>query len=208
MLEKIREVLSQFVFLSPKDILQLASIVKLKSLKKGDYFVREGDLNYNSAKVISGLLAHYVIDKNGEVKTLLFVPEKRYSGSLQTTLNNQPADENIVALEDSLLLICDVRSLDSLAKENIRIQRLMAHSYKDIITEAAARIKFLIAHSEEERYLNFIMTYPNLEKRVKQKDLATFLGVTPSSLSRIKARVNQEKTGTIQVEMSKRTRNE
>jgi CRP-like cAMP-binding protein len=189
MIEKIRELFTEYTFLNPKDLFQLATIMKLKHITMGEHLVRDGELNYNGYRVIKGLLAHYIIDKNGEKKTLLFVPEGRVSGSMQTTLYKKPADENIIALENSLLVSCDTRELEKLASENIRILKIINQSWKDIILDAATRIKFLIAHSPEERYLHFTKTYPNLEQRIKQKDLATFLGVTVSSLSRIRARI-------------------
>lgn len=189
MIEKVEDTLKEFTFLSPKDLFQLASIIKLKRIAKGEHFLREGDLNFNGVKVITGLLAHYVIDRNGVEKTLLFVPEGRFSGSLQTTINKKPSDENIIALENSLLVTCDIRKLEKLASENIKILKILNHSRGEIILEAAKRIKFLIAHNEEERYLDFTKSYPNLEQRVRQKDLASFLGITVSSLSRIRARI-------------------
>ncbi len=189
MLEKIEGIFNEYRFLNPKDLFQLASIIKLKHISKGEHFVREGEYNYNSVKVINGLLAHYIIDKNGFEKILLFVPEGRFSGSLQTTMNRKPADENIIALENSLLVTCDMRELEKLASENIRILKMLNNNFKEIILDAATRIKFLIAHSPEECYLHFTETYPNLEQRLKQKDLASFLGITVSSLSRIRARI-------------------
>jgi CRP-like cAMP-binding protein len=192
MLEKVKEVLKEFYFLSPKDILQLASIAKLKHMTKGEHLVKVGEYNYQAVKVISGLLSHYVIDKNGYERTLLFVPEKNNSGSLQTTINGKPADENILVLENSILLVMDIRELEKLAINNISILKLINQSYKEIITEAASRIRFLIVNSPEERYTHFCKTYPHLEKRVKQKDLASYLGITVSSLSRIRARISKK----------------
>lgn len=189
MFEKIKELFKDYTFLTPSDLLQLVPIIKLKQLAKGEHFVREGEFNYNGVKVIKGLLAHYIIDKNGVEKTLLFVPEGRLSGSLQTTINKMPADENIIALENSLLITCDIRKMEKIAYENIRIYKMLNQNYKDIIIDAAIRIKFLVAQSPEESYLHFTKTYPNLEQRIKQKDLASFLGITVSSLSRIRARI-------------------
>ncbi len=189
LLERIQESLRDFTFLYPKDLVQLASILRLKRLAKGEHLVREGEYNYSGVRVLKGLLAHYIVDENGAEKILLFVPEKGVSGALQTTMNKKPADENIIALEDSLILTCDMRSLEHLAADNIRILKLLNQSYKDLIVDAAMRIKFLIAHNDEERYNNFTRTYPGLEQRVRQKDLASFLGITVSSLSRIRARI-------------------
>ena len=189
MVDKIKEVLAELTFLSPEDMFNLARILRLKQVKKGEHVVREGEYNYQSMKVIKGLLSHYVIDEDGFEKTLLFVPEGRFSGSLKTTMNREPADENIVALENTLVMATDIRELEKLAANNVRIMKMLNESYKRIIADSAERIKFLIAHSHEERYLNFCKNYPQLEQRIKQKDLASYLGITDSSLSRIRARI-------------------
>lgn len=193
MLEKVYEAFRDINFLTTKDLIQLGSIIKIKHLKKGEHFLKVGDFNYNAVKVMKGLLAHYIIDENGMQKILLFVPEKKNSGSLQTTLNQKPADESIIALEDSILLVCDIRNLVKLTSDNIRILKLVNESYKEIIIDAALRIKFLIEHNEEKRYQHFISTYPTLWQRIKQKDIASFLGITESSLSRIRARMATRK---------------
>lgn len=192
MSEKIKELFKDIPFLGPLDLLQLVKIARLKQVAKGEHILREGDFNYQCIKVIKGLLCHYTIDDAGNQRTLLFVPENKYSGSLQTIMNNKPADENIVALEKSLLLTVDIRELEKIAAKNLHITKLLNLSYKQIIQEAAARIKFLIAYSPEERYLYFSETYPGLEQRVKQKDLASFLGITESSLSRMRARIAKQ----------------
>jgi CRP-like cAMP-binding protein len=189
MLEQLKEGLSQFTFLGPGDLIELASIIRLKSLKKGEHLVRVGDYNYQAVKVIKGLLCHYVIDENGFERALLFVPEKMNSGSMKTSLYGKPADENIVALEDTLMISADVRKLDDLAAKNPRILKMLNDSYKQIIAESAERIRFLIVNTPEERYIHFRTVYPDLEQRIKQKDLSSYLGVTVSSLSRIRARL-------------------
>ena len=66
MIEKIKEIFSEYTFLSPRDLFQIAAIMKLKHISGGGHLVKEGDLNYNGFRVIKGLLAHYIIDKNGE----------------------------------------------------------------------------------------------------------------------------------------------
>lgn len=189
MLEEIKEAFSQFTFLSLKDMAELAAIARLKHLKKGEHLVRAGGYNYSAVKVLKGLLYHYAIDENGLEKALLFAPEKMNSGALQTTIMGKPADENIVALEDTIMLCADVRALERLADSNVRIQKLVNQLYKQIIVEAAERIRFLVIHTPEERYLHFREAYPNLEQRIKQKDLASYLCITDTSLSRIRARL-------------------
>lgn len=188
MFEEVKEAFSQFSFLHPNDIVQLASIAKFKKTEKDEYIVRVGDLNYHAIIVLSGLLCHFIIDDEGIEKTLLFVPERMFAGSMQTIMNDKPADENIIALEGSLLLMLDTRAVDNLAANNIRIMKMLNKAYKKIIAQAAERIKFLAVYTPEERYTYFNKIFPGLDKRVKKKQIASYLGVTPSSYSRIKTR--------------------
>lgn len=189
MLEEIKKDFSQFTFLGPNDLMHLASIIKLKQLQKGEHLVKVGEYNYNAVRVFKGLLYHYVVDENGIEKALLFVPEKMNSGAMQTTLMGKPADENIIALEDTIMLCADVRELEKVTDKNIRIQKMVNQLYKQIIAEAAERIRFLVVNTPEERYVQFSKTYPDLEQRIKQKDLASYLCITDTSLSRIRARL-------------------
>lgn len=189
MIEEIKEAFNKYSFLTLKDLLVLASISKLKIVKKGEHLINEGDLNYNVILVIKGLLRHYIIDKSGEEKTLLFVPEKHSTGSSNTIVNNKPAIENIIALEASIVIITDYRVTEKVSSDNPRLLKLQIQSFKLLLSEAVEHIKYYTILSPEERYLSFCNTYPNLEQRVKQKYLASYLGVTPSSLSRLRARL-------------------
>jgi CRP-like cAMP-binding protein len=192
MLDELTEGLRQFTFLRPQDLIDLSFIVKLKRLKKGEHFVRVGDYNYQAVKVLKGLLCHYVVDQDGLERALMFVPEGMNSGSMQTTIFGKAADENIIAFEDTLMICVDVRKLNELAENNPRILKLLNHSYKQVIAETAERIRFLIVHNAEERYLHFCETYPTLVQRIKLKEMASYLGITVTSLSRIRARLSRQ----------------
>jgi CRP-like cAMP-binding protein len=191
MFEQIKQAFNQHKFLGPKDLLDLVNIAKLKRVKKDDQLLSVGDLNYNAVIVLNGLLRHFVIDEEGVEHTLLLVPELMHTGSLQTLINSKPADENIIAIEDSLLLEFDIRALDKLADSNIRIMKMLNQRHKFLISEIADRIKFLTVLKPEDRYNHFCKTFPKLEQRIKQKHLASYLGITPTSLSRLRARIAQ-----------------
>lgn len=189
MFEKIKEAFSQFTFLSPKDLIQLAVIAKLSTVKSGEHVFTQGDLSYDTVVVVKGLLRHYFIDKNGEEKTLLFVPEKKQSAMIDTIFHNKPAVENVMAVENSILLRMDIRKLDKLIADNTRLMKLQNQALKEVISGNVDQIRFLTILTPEERYTYFCKTYPDLEQRVKQKHLASYLGVTPTSLSRMRARL-------------------
>ena len=189
MLDNIKEAFSQFPFLNPKDLLLIASSVKIKTIKKDEYLIKEGELNYQVVMVLKGLFRHYIIDKNGLDKTILFVPEKKMTGSSATYLHHHPSTENVVALEDSLVLMMDNRVFDKIAANNIRLLKMQNQALKQIISSNVDNIAFLTVYTPEERYAYFSKTYPDLEQRIKQKHLSSYLGITATSLSRIRARM-------------------
>lgn len=189
MLEKVTEIFSQFTSLNPKDLFLLASIAKLRTVKKDEHLIREGDVCYDTFMVLKGLFRHYTVDENGVDRTLLFVPEKMPTASPDTILINNAATENIIALENSLVLKIDKRVFEKIAFDNVRLLKLKIQLYEQIIISNLAQIKFLTLLMPEDRYVYFCKTFPDLEQRIKQKYLASYLGVTPTSLSRMRARL-------------------
>ncbi|MCI1265880.1 MAG: Crp/Fnr family transcriptional regulator [Saprospiraceae bacterium] len=191
MFEKVKEAFSHFVFITPKNLVQLASIAKLGSVKKKEHLIKVGDLNYNVVVVLKGLLRHYVVSENGEEKTLRFAPEKKIAAMLDTIFHNKPCTENIMALEDTVYLKFDFREIDRLVSDNLQLLKVQNQVFKEIISENVEQIKFLTVLTPEARYLYFCQSYPNLEQRIKQKYLASYLGITVTSLSRIRARISK-----------------
>ncbi len=189
MLEKIKQAFQHFTFLSPVDLIKIASITKIVKINKGVHFIKDGEISFQTALVLKGLLRHYIINKDGTEKTLLFIPEKKSTGSPDTIFSNKPSSENIIALEDSIILKIDSRDFERIAKNNIRLLTLQNKSLKEVILSDVEQIKSLTIFSPEERYNYFCKTYPHLEQRIKQKYLASYLGITPTSLSRLRARI-------------------
>jgi CRP-like cAMP-binding protein len=190
MFDEVKKAFSDFNFLTPKDLLQLAAIARIKRVKKNDLLVNVGDLNYSIYSVLSGLLHHYVMDENGVEKTLRFAPERHPAGSMDTIILDQPASEYVMALENSIVVYFDMRSFEKLASNNLRLLKVQNKTLKDLIKANVMHIKFLSVMTAEERYLSFSKQFPDLQARVKQKYIASYLGITPTSLSRLKARLD------------------
>lgn len=188
MFEQLKEAFSQFTFLSPKNLLQVATIARFKRVKKHEHIINVGDMNYSVYVVLKGLLQHYVISENGQEKTLRFAPEKHPAASMDTLFLGQTATEYVMALENTYVLHFDSRAFDKIASANIRLLKVQNRTLRDLIKANVTHIKFLSTMNAEERYASFCLQFPDLEKRIKQKYLASYLGITPTSLSRIKAR--------------------
>lgn len=191
MLERLKQILSNNTFLGPKDIVQLLSIAKIKRVKKGDVIVRTGERNYNAIQVIKGLLRSYTISDNDEEITLAFVPERKHIGSYKTIIANEPSVETIVALEDSWISFTDTRAFEKLAQNSKAIMRLQNKTLKELLKTTIENMMAQTVLTAEQRYVRFCETYPDLQQRVAQKYLASYLGITPTSLSRIRARMTK-----------------
>lgn len=188
----VTKLFSHVQFLNPIDLLRIASMSRIQSLKKGEYLVRIGDLSYSVATVVNGMLMHYVISDHGGSHALRFVPERMMSSCTETIFHDRVARENIVAVEDSLLLVVDYRKIDALSADNHRLLRFENRMLKESISMDIDRIYSLTVESPEQRYTKFRDLYPDLVQRIKQKDLASYLGITETSLSRLRARLAQK----------------
>lgn len=189
MFEQIKEAFNRFTFLMPNDIILISSIAKLRMIKKGDHIIKQGELCYDAMIIVKGLFRHYSIDENGEEKTLMFAAERKFTGCFDTIMLNKPSTENIVALENSIIIKMDTRAAEKISSDNIRLLKVQLEAYKQNIISNVEHSKLLTILSPDERYIYFCKTHPDLEQRIKQKYLASYLGVTPTSLSRIRARL-------------------
>ena len=188
-LKMFQDIFENKKFLSPQDLISMASITKIRRIKKGEHLARSGDINYLIVIVVKGLLRHYIIDEEGNEKTMLFVTEKQNSASIETIVRDEVCTENIVAEENSILLSFDHRSAQKVASKSKGLVFLQNQRLKESLYHAVERLRHHTTLSPEERFTLFYAEFPKLGRRVKQKHLASYLGVTPTSLSRMKRRL-------------------
>ena len=185
--------LKKFAFLTIDDIRQVWGLVKMRKVKEGEILVEKDTLNYNQITVIKGLLRNYIITSEGEERTVLIVPERMGTGCSDTIFRGEPAVEIVEAIEPSLVMIADTRKLERLADNHPQLLRLQKKILQGMLNEAIQRIRFYTALTPEERFREIQRKNPKLIQRVPQKYLASYLGIHPVSLSRIKARLGDNK---------------
>ena len=157
--------------------------------RRGEILIQPGDLNYNLHAVLKGLVRTYTVLESGDEKTLVFTPERKRVGSVQTVIHGKPAEDFLEVLEPTVAVVIDIRKFDAMASENVAIMKIQRDGMRETIEDIADRLRFYTVLSPEQRYAAFCRDFPNLEQRVKQKHLASYLGVTPQSLSRMRARI-------------------
>ena len=172
MSEMLRKVIESYSPLSDETWSNLSKIIKIQSIKKGDYPCRFGDVAKELIFVVDGLLRAYILDEEGHEYNKNFFLENNFAGSTVSLLTQNPSNFEIEALEDSTLIMIDYGK------------------FRELLLEKEAREVALVQESATQRYQTFIQTYPTLESRVPQYLIASHLGITPTQLSRIRKSIN------------------
>jgi len=157
-----------------------------KKLKKHQFLLNEGDVCKYIGFVNSGCLREYKIDNKGVEHILQFAIEDWWVSDLNSFLTGLPANYNIDSLQDSEVLLLEKSAREELLKNCPKMERFFRLLIEANHIATQQRIADSLSASAEERYLKFIKTYPKLIEQVPQNQIASYLGITPQSLSRIR----------------------
>ena len=157
-----------------------------KLIKKGTILLSPGDLKSENYFVNQGLLRCFSIDEKGKEHIIQFAPEDWMISDRNSAIFNEPSIFYIEAVENTEVLIVPkdfFLGLQKLLPEVLALNTMMLHNSIRVMQK---RINMLLSASAQERYLDFIKLYPNLTLRVPQWMIASYLGITPESLSRVR----------------------
>ncbi len=157
-----------------------------KFIKKGALLLQQGEICKFGCKVISGCLKSYVLDDTGKEHIMQFAPEGWIITDMNSLFNHTPSNITIAAIEDSEVHWIESAMLDfweGASREELLEQIKMLT--RNIIT-ANKRTRMLLSSTGEERYIDFIQTYPTLTQRLPLKLIAAYIGITPEYLSEIR----------------------
>ncbi|PJZ27792.1 Crp/Fnr family transcriptional regulator [Leptospira kmetyi] len=172
----------------PKEVWTQAKLVyTVKELSYGDFLIRQGKIPTEFAFVFSGVLREYYLTPDGTeyIKSFNFPGE--FTGSYFDLLTKQPSTCNIRAITDCKLAVANFSHLTELYDTHIAWERLGRMVAENLFLKKARREYELLALSAEERYELLKRNYPNIEDVIPQYHIASYLGITPVSLSRIRS---------------------
>ena len=163
-----------------------------KNLKKHQFLLNEGDVCRYIGFVNSGCLREYKIDNKGVEHILQFAIEDWWVSDLHSFLSGLPATYNIDALQYSEILLLERSAREELLDNCPKLERFFRMLIESNHVATNQRISDSLSATAEERYLKFIKTYPKLLEQLPQNQIASYLGITPQSLSRIRKELTQK----------------
>jgi CRP-like cAMP-binding protein len=186
MYDLILKNIARFIQLTPAETDRFTSVLKPRTLRKRQYLVQAGDVFRYECFVNKGSLRTYHVDNNGQEHIVMFAFEDWWTGDMYSFLSGQPALYNVDALEDTELLLIEKKQLEQLYIDIPKFDRFFRILLQNAYISMQRRISDNMSLTAEERYLDFINRYPHFEQRLSLKQIASYLGIAPESLSRIR----------------------
>ena len=187
MFDIFRKYLEDKITLTNEDYELIESVSLFKKLRKRQYLLQAGDVCLFHAFVCKGFLRNYYVDEKGQEHIMQFAPENYWTGDGESMKSGLPSKYDIDAIEESEILL--------LKKEDFEMIRKIIPAFNDFVNETLRknavvlqeRIHVNISLSAEEKYSDFISKYPSISNRVPLHMVASYLGVSAETLSRVRS---------------------
>jgi CRP-like cAMP-binding protein len=174
--------------LDEKELRAGLALLRARHLARGEHFLRAGTRATELAIVTEGLLREYFLLADGVERTKAFVAEGQLSGSLADLLSSGPSRAYIVADEDTRILVAPYERFRALSVTSPAWAKLGRVAAEQLLVTKSEREYELLGLDAEARYAAFATRYPGLEGRALGRHVASYLGITPVHLSRLRRR--------------------
>ena len=159
------------------------SLLQYKEINKREFLLKEGQLCRTISYVHSGALRAFYVDKEGRESTIMFAINDWWITDMYCFVMELPAMQNIVAIKNSSVLQLRKSDLEKLYLEVPKFERFFRIIMQNSYIREQVRVLQSLSLSAEERYNIFINKYPQLMPHISQKQIASYLGITPEFLS-------------------------
>jgi len=186
MYELILSNIAKHIQLTNDEIALFTSLLRHRKIRKRQYLLQAGDINQFENFVIKGCLRAYTVDARGEEHIAMFGLAGWWISDMYSFLTNTPATQNIDALEDSEVFSIERSDLDKLYEQVPKFNKLFLKLLQNAFVAHQRRILASISQTAEQQYMDFVTKYPSIEQRVPQHQIASYLGLSPETISRIR----------------------
>jgi len=164
-----------------------------KKFRKKQYLLQAGDVCRYTAFVESGVLRSYTVDEKGNEHILQFALEGWWIADMYSFLTGEPSVYDIDALEDSAVLLLTYEANEKLYEKIPKFERYFRILIQNSMVAMQRRLSGSLSLTAEGNYLKLTETYPDIIQRVPQHLVASYLGITPETLSRIRKQLASRK---------------
>ena len=178
--------LERHVNLKDEEFRIFSNAMRLRKLKNKEFLIKSGEIARSTYFVNKGLLRLYQIQEDGTEKTALFAKEEWWVSDLYSFYSQKPAIHFLQALENSEILELSKSKLEELFFQIPKLERFFRILQQNAFISQNERVMDMLTKSANERYLTFIKKYPKAELRISQKHIASYLGISPEFLSKMK----------------------
>lgn len=185
MSEILRKQVEEIISLTDQEFEDVLRYFKLKKLKKHQFLVQEGSMVTNDHFVIKGLLKSYYINEEGKERIMQFASKDWWITDYQAFFNGTKSDLNIDCIEDTEVLCISAIDREKLCAEMHKMEHFFRKKSNAGYVALQRRILSLLNNDAKQRYEQFVTQYPKLFKKLSKTLIASYLGVSRETLSRL-----------------------
>ena len=165
------------------------SILEIKKVKKNEYLFKQGQICRGIYFLSKGIVRTFHINNDGKEINTAFYFQNDFLREIESMTNNIPSQKNIQAIENSIVFYIDKVKLTTLYEKSNFYQKLGRMILEKLMISEQKYSSFLTSHSPKERYLYILKNRPELIERIPLQYLASYIGISRESLSRIRKRI-------------------
>ncbi len=186
------ELMSNFIELTDEEKQSIIEAFPIKTFDKETNLLREGQIAKDAFLVVKGCVREYSITNDGEEITTNFYTEYQSAVNFDSISNRSPSKYFLSCTEKTTVAIINSEKETALYKKHPRFGEVCRVEMEKMMGEKQESLSKFISSTPKERYLNLLKERPDLVNRVPQYQLASYLGIKPETLSRIRKRISQK----------------
>ena len=192
MYDVFQQYLDDKITLTPAEKEKIRSVAVIKKIRKRQFLLQEGDVWKYDAFLTKGCVRTYSIDEKGIEHIIGFAIENWWTGDRESLLSGHPSRFNVDAIEDSELVMFTHTNFEMLCREIPSLNNMVLQILQRSFIAQQNRIQAALSYTAEEKYRQFLQKYADFALRIPQSMIASYLGITPETLSRIRKQTSKK----------------
>ncbi|MBN1533366.1 MAG: Crp/Fnr family transcriptional regulator [Spirochaetes bacterium] len=188
---QMRAELLRYCDIPDEELRRNAGMMQLLRVEKNRYFIDIGEVPDKMGFIISGLFRVFYITEDGIDRTLVFREKNHFLSAFSAFLEGTPSWYAIQAIEESVLLCLTLQDYNRMMEHNSCWNTFVRKYVEELFIEKEKRERGFLSEDAATRYLTFLSSYPGFEERIPQHYIASYLGITPVALSRIRKKLGK-----------------